>query len=163
MQTVSKDFVNLTMTNFDSYSERKIQKLVQNFDKRQPEINDYLRQVAELSEWEEMEVSSVLMFSVIVYTMMFRTDQQGMKRVTETQLLEAQYMNERIFNKMDEEEEGTFEELVFKMIEEHNQTHIMGFIVSSVLSAHHESGYIRQFQVPQVMLYLKTILDSLDG
>ena len=162
MQTVSRDFVNLTIANFDSYSERKVQKLMMNFTKRQPEINEYMGQVAELSEWDEMETSSILMFTVMIFTTMFRTDPKGMKEVSETQLLAAQYANERLFNKMDEEEGSSFEEQVFKMIEEHNQTHIMGFIVSSVLSAHHDSQLIRQFQVPQAILYLKTILDSMD-
>ena len=162
MKPVPADFVNLTIATFDSYSDQKVRKVFTQFDKRQPYLSEYLREVSEINEWNEVEASSVLMFAIMAWTMMNRTDAAGMHVPNETDVLDRQYANERLFNKMNEESEEDFPTQVFSMIDEHNQAGVMGFIVSSVLTASIDNGTIRQFQVPNIILYLKTLVDAMD-
>ena len=162
MKPVPADFVNFTLATFDSYSDKKVRKVFTQFDKRQPYLSEYLREVSEINEWNEVEASSVLMFAIMAWTMMNRHDATGMHVPNETDVLDMQYANERQFNKMNEGAEDAFPAQVFKMIDDHNQPGVMGFIISSVLTASMDNHTIRQFQVPNIILYLKTIVDAMD-
>lgn len=162
MQAVPLEVVNLNIKTFDNYSEKKISKMLEGFDKQQPEINNYLRGLVNVYKWNELETSTFLMISTMAYTMMRRSaGSDKLPLVTNSQLLSKQFENERLTDST-KPIHDMGEELL-DIIEGHNQKHVLAFIITGLQSAYIDNEMIEEHNLLPAIIHLKSILDCLDA
>jgi len=161
MQVVSLEVVNLSIQNFDIYSDKKISKMLQSFEKQQPEINDYLRGLVEVYKWNNLETSTFLMVTTMQYTMMRRgSGAEQLPLVKNNQLLKKQFENERLLDSSKDIHEMGDE--LLDIIEGHNQKHVLAFIITALQSAYIDNEMIVEKNLLPAIIHLKSILDCLD-
>lgn len=162
MQSVPIELVNLTIKTFDNYSEKKIGKMLQNFDKQQPEINHYIRGLVEAYKWNTLETSTYLMIITMAYVMLRRSENvDKLPLVTQSQLLSKQFDNERIIDTTQDVHESG--DALLEMIEAHNQSHVLAFIVTALQTAYLENEMIEEKNLLPAIVHLKSVLDCLDA
>lgn len=162
MQVVPIEVVNLNIKTFDNYSAKKISKMLQSFEKQQPEINNYLRSLVDVYKWNDLETSTFLMISTMAYTMMRRfADTEKIPVPTSSELMSKQFENERLLDSSKDIHDMGDE--LLDIIEGHNQKHILAFIITGLQSAYIDNEMIEEKNLLPAIIHLKSILDCLDA
>lgn len=88
---------------------------------------------------------------------------RGLPQITGEVLDKAEEANMKLIEYLEGESEVDFMEAVEELVKNYNQREVLGYVVEALMEESDEECLIRDEYRGMMMIYLKTVIDCLDG
>ena len=161
MNPISSEIVEETWRRIGEMPPQEMPELVYQMSKEQPFLFAYLMGVGgDLLNEDEREL--LLYLGMVVWQMMLQGNRR-LPQITGEVLDKAEEANMKLIEYLEGESEVDFMETVEELVKNYNQREVLGYVVEALMEESDEECLIRDEYRGMMMIYLKTVIDSLDG
>ncbi|MCI4667005.1 MAG: hypothetical protein MRZ79_02510 [Bacteroidia bacterium] len=160
MNTIPATVVDeITEELFFLENELVFEQMVNDLGEEQPFVFTYLMTIGE-NDFNEEERELMLVLGVIIWKIMSK-GKDGLPTVSEQELDKVEQSNMPLLEKLAGDESG-FVSSARNLAVGYNQPEILNYIIDSVI-AEEEEGEVREINQGIMIIFLKIVIDCLDG
>ena len=171
MNTVPEEIVEQTWEELSDLSFEESEELIHDLTEEQPYVLAYLMGIGtDILNEGEREV--LLYLGMTVWKMMDNASLHNLPRVTDIDLDAADKRNLQVLETLEGESPGDFYATVKRFMTDYNQPEILKFVVETLMEEEgdlfefdeddEEIEEVREEMKGMMMIFLKTLIDSLD-
>lgn len=158
MQIVTDAMIDEVLEEQQDMDFWETERLIAQMSKEQPAILAYL--MASNEDAYNFDEKQLLLFLGVNISQMMKKQGKEFEQVSIDEIEEAQQRNIQMFEYLEEESPGDFENTAAMIFKEYNQKNVLRYIVESLFED--DDPHIRPDRKGLIFFDLKTVLDCLD-
>jgi hypothetical protein len=150
MEQITQEEIDRTLQNFETFTEKEVQKFVRTFEKKQEPLLVYIAAVAEREEFNEEEYDLFFTMALLSWDVI----RSRFPKIKKLQMEQLQQLDEALFDALEKDPVS----MLTMVFEDHPQPQLLGTILQCVLNAQEA---VREEQRGTIYFASKNILDGL--
>jgi hypothetical protein len=161
MRAATKEEIVEVWDHLDGLDQEQSEAVAQQFMSEQPGIGVYLLAQSEAMGGEPGE-SATFELALAVWQALTNIAGAPLKEVSPEAIEAAEEKNIEMLQRLDEGSEMDWQESVRGLVENYNQSELLGFTLEVLMSDHAENPDLAPDSVGMELLSMKTLIDCLD-